>query len=87
MGRWFGLVCVDEAHHVPARTWGELLSDLAGAYRLAVTATPERLDDRTGLLYAHCGSLVHEIELSDLESIGAVLAPEVMRLARPNPMS
>src|SRR4051794_24062921 len=36
----FRMVLVDEAHHVPAKTWTALLEALPGTYRALVTATP-----------------------------------------------
>jgi superfamily II DNA or RNA helicase len=40
------VVLVDEAHHVVARQWSEILDHYSGAYQLGVTATPERLDGK-----------------------------------------
>jgi superfamily II DNA or RNA helicase len=80
LGDRFGLVVIDEAHHVPARTWAAVLSDLRGRQRLALTATPERHDDRTPLLYAHCGAVFHEVPLSQLEAGGYTLPPTVLRV-------
>lgn len=42
----FGLIIVDEAHHVPAKSYGKILRHFDGAQRLGVTATPDRLDGR-----------------------------------------
>lgn len=41
--RW-GLVVLDEAHHVPAQTWSQVVGSLAARYRLALTGTLERRD-------------------------------------------
>ena len=40
----FDLVVVDEAHHLPSRTWRGVLAHLEAAYVLLLTATPFRLD-------------------------------------------
>ena len=40
----FGLVVVDEAHHVPAASYRKVLNHFRFAKRLGVTATPYRLD-------------------------------------------
>lgn len=78
LGARYGLVVIDEAHHVPAATWSAVLADLPGRHRLALTATPERADEKTPLLYAHCGRVVHEVQVSELEALGATLAPLVL---------
>ncbi len=40
------LVLIDEAHHVPARTWTDILCDLICANKILFTATPFRLDKK-----------------------------------------
>lgn len=40
------LVEVDEAHHSPAKTWQQILSNLNTAYHILFTATPFRLDKK-----------------------------------------
>lgn len=42
----FDLVIVDEAHHVPSRTWSAILDHLEFRSALLLTATPFRLDKK-----------------------------------------
>jgi superfamily II DNA or RNA helicase len=42
----FDLVLADEAHHAPAATWRKILSRLADARQVLLTATPFRRDDK-----------------------------------------
>lgn len=42
----FDLVIVDEAHHVPSKTWSAVLEYLNYRYAVLLTATPFRLDGR-----------------------------------------
>ena len=42
----FDYVIIDEAHHVPAPTWQEILRNMNHAASLLVTATPFRLDKK-----------------------------------------
>ena len=42
----FDLVIVDEAHHLPSRTWRGVLDHLNPSYVLLLTATPFRLDKK-----------------------------------------
>lgn len=42
----FDYVIIDEAHHVPAPTWQEIIHNMSHATSLLVTATPFRLDKK-----------------------------------------
>lgn len=42
----FGLLIVDEAHHLPADHYRRIVARVAAPYRLGLSATPERLDGR-----------------------------------------
>jgi DNA repair protein RadD len=46
--RKFDMIVFDEAHHASAGSWRKLINHYPGAYRIGLTATPERLDG-TGL--------------------------------------
>lgn len=76
----FGLTILDEAHHVPAETWGQVAMSLPGAYRLALTATPERQDGLTELIELHAGPIAAEITPAILREAGATMAPAIWRV-------
>lgn len=42
----FDLVLIDEAHHVPAKTWTEILENINKAKHILFTATPFRMDNK-----------------------------------------
>lgn len=42
----FDLVLIDEAHHVPAKTWEQILINMSTAKHILFTATPFRLDKK-----------------------------------------
>jgi superfamily II DNA or RNA helicase len=42
----FEMVIVDEAHHLPSRTWQTVLDHVQARYQLLLTATPFRLDKK-----------------------------------------
>ena len=49
LDRWadaFDLIVIDEAHHAVAGSWRKVINAYPQAYRLGVTATPERLDGK-----------------------------------------
>jgi len=58
----FGLVIVDEAHHVPAATYFRTVSKLRPRHILGLTATPHRADGLTQLLYWTIGPCVCSLQ-------------------------
>jgi superfamily II DNA or RNA helicase len=80
-GAAFGLVVVDEAHHVPCATLTDVLYSLPGRYRLALTATPERADGLTPILLGHMGPVRAEVSRAALVEANAIIVPEVRRIA------
>jgi len=42
----FGLTLIDEAHHVPAKTWTEILLNMKHTKKVLFTATPFRMDEK-----------------------------------------
>lgn len=75
----FRMALVDEAHHVPARTWAALLDALPGTHRALVTATPVRSDGQE--IQAE---LVYSYALSDALRDG-VIAPVTFVPVTPKP--
>lgn len=57
--REYGMVIVDECHHVPAVTMERLLKDCGSKYIIGLTATPRRKDGLERLLYFQCGPIRH----------------------------
>ncbi len=58
---FFDLIIIDEAHHAPAQSWGEVLAYFEGAKRLHVTGTPFRGDNQEVP-----GEKIHETPLSEV---------------------
>mgnify|MGYP003115626908 CR=1 FL=1 len=76
-GKQFGLCIVDEAHHVPASTFSAVMFGMPARARLALTATPDRPDGLSDIMYWHFGAAVKQIHTTDLIKSGNVLAPVV----------
>ena len=74
-GREFGLVILDEAHHAPAETVCDLLAALPARYRLGLTATPDRADGLTPLLWWSFGDELVSLTPGGLERAGYTMAP------------
>lgn len=60
--RGYGLVVVDECHHVPAVTFEALLKACPTRKIVGLTATPVRKDGLEKLLYLQCGPIRHTIQ-------------------------
>jgi superfamily II DNA or RNA helicase len=58
----FGLVIVDEAHHIAAPVYSQALKRLRARRIVGLTATPERRDGLTALLHWSMGSICHRVE-------------------------
>ena len=70
--RQFRLVFIDEAHHCRAPTWEKVLGYWPDAWRIGLTATPERLDGKG--LGQHFDTLVEGPSIQELVA-GGYLAP------------
>jgi len=73
----FGLVILDEGHHSPARTFGEIVNQFPTRYRYALTATPKRSDGLEFLMHAAFGRTLYEIQDADL-SDDQTITPSVV---------
>ncbi len=58
----FGTIIVDECHHVPAKTFREVISRLSSYYLFGLTATPIRKGNDERLIFVHIGDVIHEIK-------------------------
>ena len=76
-GKQFGVCIVDEAHHVPAATFSEVMMGMPAKIRLALTATPDRPDGLGAIMYWHFGKTLKSITTPELIEMGNVLAPVV----------
>lgn len=65
----FGAVFIDEAHHVAAKSFYEVISKFKGCYRLAVSATPIRSDGLSEMVFSCTGSIAHEIKQDQVPTI------------------
>lgn len=56
-----GLVLVDECHHIPAKTFRNVISKLNPYYLYGLTATPKRKHNDEKLIYIFLGKILHEV--------------------------
>lgn len=72
----WGTVIVDEAHHVPAATFTEVLGQIAATYRYGLTATPDRADGLGPAMFRVLGPRLLEITHDQLDE---VIIPDLIR--------
>jgi len=65
-GDQFGLLVVDEVHHLPAPTYQQIPEMMIAPYRLGLTATYERADDQHEVLDELLGPVVYEEDVDEL---------------------
>nr|BDT32063.1 DEAD/DEAH box helicase [Myxococcus sp. MH1] len=75
--RRFGLLVLDEAHHIAASAFHRIVDRCPARYRLGLTATPEREDGLTPLLRLYLGAPLAVVKHEDLVARGVLVVPEV----------
>lgn len=78
--RWFddwGMVLVDECHHVQASGWASVVESFPARYRFGVSATPDRENDMYAMTKAVLGPTVHTTEKDELVETGTLMKPEI----------
>jgi len=73
----FGLLILDEAHHVVASTFHRIVGRSPARYRLGLTATPEREDGLTPLLGLFLGASLLTVTHAELVAAGVLTVPTV----------
>ena len=69
----FGFGIVDETHHMGARQFFTVLSKIRPQYLMGVTATPDRRDGLTCLLYYGLGDVAHRDKGDDVEQVNVTV--------------
>lgn len=59
--RNYGLVLVDECHHVPAFSFEQILKNVSAKYVYGLTATPVRQDGHHPIIFMHCGPVRYKV--------------------------
>ncbi len=75
----FGVIIIDEAHHVPSKTFLQVVNNFAARYIYALTATPKRRDKLEAIMFNAIGPILHRIEHQVLEDEGHLMKPTIRR--------
>ncbi|WP_081979243.1 DEAD/DEAH box helicase [Lacinutrix jangbogonensis] len=64
----FGIVIIDECHHIPAKSFREAIHHLSPYYQYGLTATPFRKNNDEKLLFIYLGDIISEIKPHQIET-------------------
>jgi len=57
----FGLIIVDECHHIPAQSFRKVITQFNPYYLYGLTATPVRKHNDEKLIFVYLGQIIHEV--------------------------
>ncbi len=64
----FGIVIVDECHHIPAEQYKNTIEKLKTFYLYGLTATPIRKYNDAKIIFTHLGDIIANIEPNEIEN-------------------
>ena len=76
----FGTIIVDECHHIPAKTFRQVVSELNPRYLYGLTATPKRKHNDEPLIYAYIGDIVAGIKTPPASSCPTQDTPAITEI-------
>jgi len=65
----FGMVVVDECHHLSSETFSRCLPKVGFRYTLGLSATPDRKDGLSDVFYSYLGDIFHQERRSGKNSV------------------
>ena len=78
--RDYGMVIVDECHHVSAFNFEKIMRFSNARYVYGLTATPIRKDGRQQIIFMQCGAIRHSVISSVIAPYERVLVPRFISL-------
>lgn len=76
----FGIILVDEVHHVPAESFSEVLGWMNPKYLYGLSATLNRRDGLENIIYRSIGPIISYVDRSEVEDGGATVPLSVFAL-------
>jgi len=62
IAKQFGMVIIDECHHVPANTFRQVITNFNPYYLFGLTATPQRKNHDEKIIFLHIGNIICTID-------------------------
>ena len=69
----FGLIVIDEAHHLAAKSFFDTIGKFPALYRIWASATPERSDGLSEMVYVCGGPILYTINSQELPTVTPML--------------
>lgn len=82
----YGMVIVDECHHVSAVSFERILKEVNARYVYGLTATPTRKDGHHPIIYLQCGPIRYQVDAkvqAEKRSFSHAVVPRFTTFARP----
>lgn len=82
----YGMVIVDECHHVSAVSFEKVLKEVNARYVYGLTATPTRQDGHQAIIYMQCGSIRYRVsakEQAEKRAFTHAILPRFTAFAQP----
>jgi len=76
----FGVVIIDECHHIPAYTWISNIIHLGANNIYGCSATPKRKDDLQKLMYLGVGPIRHIVHDATIVRAGSIMPVKVIAI-------
>lgn len=73
----FGTITVDECHHIPAKTFREVIVHFNSYYLYGLTATPQRKHNDEKLIFIYIGNILSEVDSITQQQGKEALDPQV----------
>ncbi|MGI8583985.1 MAG: DEAD/DEAH box helicase [Chitinophagaceae bacterium] len=64
----FGTIIVDECHHIPAKTFSEVINKFHSYFLYGLTATPVRKNKDENLIFINIGDTIYEVVMQATEA-------------------
>ncbi len=74
----FGTIIVDECHHIPAKTFREVISCLNARFLYGLTATPKRKHNDEPLIYIHIGEIIAEMKHAPIMALASPTTTDIL---------
>lgn len=74
--RGYGVIVVDEVHHVPAETFAIVADHFKARVRIGLSATPYREDGQQLGVFGRTGGISHTISVRELVDLGFLARPK-----------
>ena len=79
LGSRYGVVIVDECHHIPSASYQKIMAHMPARWRYGLTATPTRSDGLAPMIEWTMGPVRHRIHQTGLVEAGHLITAEIIQ--------